>query len=188
MQEERDAHELIHMRHVTYAFIFVLTVAVAGCGQSEQPAAPASAGQPAASATPSTPHAAAAHDGRPIEITADDTLKFNTTEIHAKPGERLSVTLVNVGTTPKFSMGHNWLLLKGGTDLDAFVATAAEAPTTDYVPASRQADILAATKLLGPKERDTVTFDAPTAPGRYDFLCSFPGHFQVGMRGVLIVE
>jgi azurin len=176
------------MRHVTYAFILVLTVAVAACGKAEQSAAPASAGQPAASAAPSTPPAAVNHDGRAIEITADDTLKFNTTEIHAKPGERLSVTLVNVGTTPKFSMGHNWLLLKGGTNLDSFVAEAAEAPTTDYVPASRKADIVAATKLLGPKERDTVTFEAPTAPGRYDFLCSFPGHFQVGMRGVLIVE
>jgi uncharacterized cupredoxin-like copper-binding protein len=32
-----------------------------------------------------------------------------------------------------------------------------------------------------------VTFTAPTTPGRYEFVCSFPGHYQVGMRGVLIV-
>ena len=60
--------------------------------------------------------------------------------------------------------------------------------TADYVPMATQKDrILAATKLLGPKERDTVTFTAPAAPGRYEFVCSFPGHYQVGMRGVLIV-
>jgi len=89
---------------------------------------------------------------------------------------------------PKFSMGHNWLLLAAKVDVNAFATVAADAPTTDYVPASRRAEIVAATKLLGPNEQDTVTFNAPAAPGRYDFICSFPGHFAVGMRGVLIVE
>ena len=115
-------------------------------------------------------------------------MKFSVTEIAAKPGEKLSITLVNVGTTPKFSMGHNWVLLAAGVDLPAFVIAAAEAVTSDYVPRSDVGTkILAATKLLGPGERDTATFTAPTTPGRYEFICSFPGHYQVGMRGVLIV-
>ena len=115
-------------------------------------------------------------------------MKFSVTEITAKPGEKLSITLVNVGTTPKFSMGHNWVLLAAGVDLPAFVIAAAEAVTTDYVPRSDVgSEILAATKLLGPGERDTATFTVPTTPGRYEFICSFPGHYQVGMRGVLIV-
>ena len=33
-----------------------------------------------------------------------------------------------------------------------------------------------------------VTFDAPKAPGKYDFVCSFPGHYLAGMRGVLVVK
>lgn len=116
-------------------------------------------------------------------------MKFSITEIKAKPGEKLSVTLVNIGTTPKFSMGHNWVLLAAGTDVQPFLIASAEAVTTDYVPRATAKDtVLAATKLLGPKESDTVTFTTPTAPGRYEFICSFPGHFQVGMRGVLIVE
>ena len=116
-------------------------------------------------------------------------MKFSVTEITAKPGERLSVTLVNTGTTPKFSMGHNWVLLAAGVDAQAFVVGSAESVTTDYIPGPPlRAQVLAASKLLGPKERDTVTFTAPTAPGRYEFVCSFPGHFQVGMRGVLIVQ
>ena len=111
------------------------------------------------------------------------------TEIKARPGEKLSVTLVNIGTTPKFSMGHNWLLLAQGVDIQPFLVKSAEAVTTDYVPLAEYPDkVLAHTKLLGPKERDTATFTAPTTPGRYEFLCSFPGHYQVGMRGVLIVE
>ena len=115
-------------------------------------------------------------------------MKFSVVEIRAKAGERLGVTLVNKGTTPKFSMGHNWVLLALTADVDGFLAAAAEAPTTEYVPAARRGDILASTKLLGPGEKDTATFTVPSAPGRYPFVCSFPGHAQVGMRGVLIVE
>ena len=126
---------------------------------------------------------------RPSWVTGNDTMKFSLTEITAKPGEKLSVTFVNEGTTPKFSMGHNWVLLADGTDVPAFLVAAAEAVTTDYVPGGEPAArILASSKLLGPNERDTVTFTAPTTPGRYEYICSFPGHYQVGMRGVLIVQ
>ncbi len=115
-------------------------------------------------------------------------MKFSVTEIRAKPGEALSVTLNNVGTMPKFSMGHNWVLLKPTANIETFVGEAAQAATTDYVPAALKSDVIASTKLLGPKEKDTVTFKAPSQPGRYPFLCSFPGHYQVGMKGELIVE
>ena len=170
--------------------LFLLVIALSGVACSAPPAT-TSAASDAAAATPAAAPAAPAapvHDGRPVEISADDTMKFSVTEIAAKPGEKLSVTLVNLGTTPKFSMGHNWLLLAAKVDVQPFLVAAAEAMTADYVPMATQKDrILAATKLLGPKERDTVTFTAPTAPGRYEFVCSFPGHYQVGMRGVLIV-
>jgi azurin len=155
-----------------------------GCGQSEKNAEPASA----VSTPTSAPAVRKPATGRVIAITANDTMKFNVTEIHAKPGEALAVTLVNEGTLPKFSMGHNWVLLATGVDLNAFASDAASAPTTEYVPASFKASILASTKLLGPKESDTAVFNAPQKPGRYPFLCSFPGHFQVGMKGELVVE
>ena len=170
--------------------LFVLLIALSGVACSAPPATTSAASDAAAATPASAPAAPVApvHDGRPVEISADDTMKFSVTEIAAKPGEKLSVTLVNLGTTPKFSMGHNWLLLASTVDVQPFLVAAAEAMTADYVPTATQKDrILAATKLLGPKERDTVTFTAPTAPGRYEFVCSFPGHYQVGMRGVLIV-
>jgi len=172
-----------------YLACFALTFAALGAACS-QPAATDTTPRDAASATaakPGTP-ATAVHDGRAIEITGNDTMKFSLTEIPAKPGEKLSVTLVNLGTTPKFSMGHNWVLVLPMADVQPFLTAAAEAVTTDYVPQAQKDRILAATKLLGPKERDTVTFTAPTTPGRYEFLCTFPGHYQVGMRGVLIVQ
>jgi azurin len=168
-------------------FALVLAAFLTGCSSST-PSEPGSSSSTPGTAT-SASKAAVVHDGRAIEITGTDTMKFSVTEIKAKPGEKLSVTLVNIGTTPKFSMGHNWVLVVAGIDIQPFLVASAEAVITDYVPVATHKDqILAATTLLGPKERDTVTFNAPTTPGRYDFLCSFPGHYQVGMRGVLIVE
>lgn len=163
----------------------LLTVIGVAC---TSPASTDPAPSTTASPVPAT-MAPVVHDGRAIEITGNDTMKFSVTEITASPGETLSVTLVNIGTTPKFSMGHNWVLVAAGVDIQPFLVASAEAVTTDYVPTATKKDqILAATRLLGPKERDTVTFTAPTTPGRYEFLCSFPGHYQVGMRGVLIVQ
>ncbi len=166
-----------------YFTLLALTFTVfSGACSNTAPADPAT--PPREAAAP----AAIPSDARAIEITANDTMKFSVTEITAKRGEALSVTLVNLGTTPKFSMGHNWVLIAPDTDVPQFLVAAAEAVTTDYVPAAQKARILAATKLLGPSERNTVTFRVPDKPGRYEFLCSFPGHYQVGMRGVLIVE
>jgi len=176
---------LIMSRHLTLPVALILALAVAGC-QGPEPSGPEAAA--AAASTPAGAGAPIAHDGRPIAIAANDTMKFSVVEIHAKPGERISVTLINKGTTPKFSMGHNWILLAGPADVDAFLAAAAEAPTTDYVPAAKAAQMLASTKLLGPGEQDTATFTAPATPGQFPFLCSYPGHAQVGMRGVLIVN
>lgn len=115
-------------------------------------------------------------------------MKFSINEIRAKPGEALSVTLKNVGTLPKFSMGHNFVVLKKPELIEGFVADTPSAAATDYIPASHKDDVIVHTKLLGPKEQDTATFNAPSTPGRYPFLCSFPGHYQVGMKGELIVE
>ena len=175
---------LIMPRHLTLPVALFLTFAAAGCGSQSPVSESAPATQPGTAAA-STPAVA---NGRPVEITANDTMKFSVVEIHAKRGERLSVTLINKGTTPKFSMGHNWILLAAATDVDGFLTAAAQSPTTDYVPAGNPSLTLAATKLLGPGEQDTATFTAPAAAGQFPFLCSYPGHAQVGMRGVLIVD
>lgn len=164
------------MKHSVIGSVMVVALVGAACGGSE-PAAPAE-----------TVPAAPVHDGRAIEVTANDLMKYSVTEITATPGERLSVTLVNTGSMPKISMGHNLMLLAAETDVTAFLAQAAASPATDYVPEALTGSILVSTKLLGPGERETITFDAPTAPGRYEFICSFPGHYIAGMRGVLIVE
>lgn len=157
---------------------------LSGCGERESQK-PAAAAAPKEAAAPAHPAPA---EGRPIVIVGNDAMKFDVTEIRATPGEALAVTLKNAGTMPKFSMGHNWVLLAAKVNLDVFATDAAQAVKTDYVPVVKPERVLAATKLLGPAESDTVLFYAPSQPGRYTYLCSFPGHFQVGMKGTLIVE
>ena len=158
----------------TVSLLLFAALPLAGCGDSKKPAPE----KPSVAATPA----------RQVFITADDKMKYSLTEIHAKPGEALSVTLTNLGSSPKKIMAHNWILLAAGVDPKDFATQAALAVGTDYEPPAFNDRIFAKTRLLGPGDSDTVEFHAPLTPGRYDFLCTFPSHFQAGMKGVLIVE
>lgn len=147
-------------------------------------AKPGTAAKPAAPAAKKAGTAA----GRTIEITGGDDMKFSVTSIQAKPGEMLHIVLKTVGKIPKIAMAHNVVVLKLGVDAAKFSQDAMTARDTEYVPASRKADILAATALAGPGETVEVTFKAPAKAGTYPYVCSFPGHFAAGMRGDLIVK
>lgn len=129
-------------------------------------------------------HAAAAP--REIEITANDQMKYSLATIEAKAGETLKVTLKNVGTLPKEAMGHNWVLLKAGTDVNAFAMAAMTAKDNEYVPPAQKDKVVAFIKVLGPKQTADVTFTAPAA-GEYVYICSFPGHYML-MKGTLTVK
>lgn len=126
--------------------------------------------------------------GRAIAITAGDDMKFSVTAITAKPGEELTVTLKATGSMPRVAMAHNFVLLKPGVDATAFVNAGAGASTTDFIAPANKAQVLASTKLVGNGETVEVTFKAPAKPGTYTYLCTFPGHFVSGMKGVLTVK
>ena len=116
-------------------------------------------------------------------------MKFNLTRIDAKAGETIKVVLRNVGSLPKAAMGHNFVLLKSGVNVDEFAAAAITAgPSKDYFPTDKVDQTLGHTKLTGPGETAEVTITLPTAPGEYAYLCTFPGHFAAGMRGVVAVK
>ena len=102
--------------------VLCASFALVGCGQKE-----ASSGASASSAP-------ADAGPRTIEITAGDNMRFSVTLIEAKPGEELKVVLTNIGTAPIEAMGHNWTLLKVGTDVTAFANAAAVAKDTGYIP------------------------------------------------------
>jgi len=115
-------------------------------------------------------------------------MKFNLETFQVSPGSTVKLTLKNVGTMPKFSMGHNVVILDLGTDSGKFVEAAMNSAGTEYIPAAQKGKVVAHTKLLGGGEEDTIVFLAPQQPGDYPFVCSFPGHMQVGMKGTMKVR
>jgi azurin len=123
-----------------------------------------------------------------IQAGVDNAMKFDVASITVAPGERIKVVLANASTLPKEVMGHNWVLLQAGTDPLAFAAAGAPEAANGYIPSKLKDKVLAVVGILGPKETGEVTFTAPTAPGEYPFLCTFPAHCQIGMRGVLVVK
>jgi azurin len=145
---------------------------LSGCGQKDS--------STAAAAAPAGP--------REIEITAGDTMKYSVTQIDATPGEDLKVILTNNGTQPLEVMGHNWVLLKAGTDVAAYDAAALNSKDTGYIPAALSDEVVTHIDLLGPRKSGEADFKAPTTPGDYPFICTFPAHYQTGMKGILTVK
>ena len=125
-----------------------------------------------------------------VTVQADDKMRFDVTAFEVKPGQKVSVTFKNVGTTPKFSMGHNFVVLDRSVNeqnVTKFLDAASTEAAHDYVPPASK-EVLAHSKLLGPAETDTVTFNAPYVPGDYLYLCSFPGHYSQGTKGFMTVK
>ena len=162
-----------------------LVAAAQSAPSTQKPAAPATAAP--AAAKPAPGDKPAAKGARTVEIVGTDDMKFSLANITAKPGEQLRVRLVAKGAMPKIAMAHNFVLLAKGADTIKFVNAAAMARATDFVPTDLKAQVLASTALAGAGETVEVTFKVPAA-GTYTFICSFPGHFQAGMKGTLTVK
>ncbi|HEV2046033.1 MAG TPA: plastocyanin/azurin family copper-binding protein [Chthoniobacterales bacterium] len=141
----------------------VVAIAVAGCSKSREA------------------------DLKLVKIIGNDEMKFDVTSFEAKPGQKVTVTLTSIGKLPKEAMAHNWVLLEKGTDAAKLIAAGAAHAETDYIPADQATNVLFKTKLLGQGESDSITFTAPSQPGTYDYICTFPGHYAAGMKGVMTI-
>lgn len=124
--------------------------------------------------------------GNSLLLEANDQMQFNKNELRAAAGKVITLTLKNTGEMSKDLMGHDFVLLKQGTDIPAFGHEAMNAKSTGFIPPSQVSKIIAHTKVLGPGESDTITFTM-NRKGSYDYICSFPGHYMI-MKGKLIVE
>ena len=122
---------------------------------------------------------------RQIEIETAKNLSYATKEFAVKAGEALAFTLSNPDVVP-----HNWVLVEPGSlqivgELGNQLIANPEAFARQYIPESDK--VIAHTDIVPPGEKQTIYFQAPSQPGRYPFLCTFPGHWMV-MNGVIVVE
>ncbi len=128
-----------------------------------------------------------AEDGKiHLTIETNDAMKFNKKELKAKEGIPIRLVLTHTGKMSKQEMGHNIVFLKAGVDGRNFALKAMDARETEYIPSTEKDNIIAYSRLIGGGEFAVVEFIAPPK-GSYEFLCSFPGHYNL-MKGVLIVE
>ena len=122
-----------------------------------------------------------------IEIEIGDNMRYTPSVIDAEPGQKLRVVLRPVGKIK--ALGHNFILLKQGTEAKPFVDKAADATeqTGDIPPAVRN-QVIAEIPLVKSGSTGEVTFETPVQRGEYEFVCTFPSHFKLGMKGRLIVK
>lgn len=123
-----------------------------------------------------------------IVITGDDRMQFDVTEFEVHPRQPVTIVFENVGTMPKESMGHNLVVLEQGVEALDFASAGAQNVRNEYIDPEREDEIIAGTAILGPDESEEISFVAPAETGENDYVCTFPGHAQAGMVGVMIVR
>jgi azurin len=119
-----------------------------------------------------------------VILNSFDNMIYDKNKIEVNSGKNIILTLNHKGKVSKEFMGHNFVLLKKGVNVDEYAKKAVLAKSNDYIPNSDEA--IAYTKMLGGGESTTISFLAPEA-GIYTYICSFPGHYMM-MRGELIVK
>ncbi|MDZ7689627.1 MAG: plastocyanin/azurin family copper-binding protein [Balneolaceae bacterium] len=125
---------------------------------------------------------------RTIEMIGTDNMKFSVTTIEAEAGEEITIQLTTKSQIPKSAMAHNVVIVDKDADVDAFAMASMQARDNDYIAPDYKDQIVAATGLAGGGETVEVTFTVPQEPGEYEYICTFPGHYQAGMKGVLTVK
>jgi azurin len=169
------------MKLITYTIIFASLTTLLSCGNGEKK-------DEKKTVTIGTTEAPKQTDENSINVglTGNDLMQYSTNEIKVKAGQEVNLTMRHIGKMDIKVMGHNFVLLKPGTEIPAFSLEAANAgEPKDWIPNDGK-DVIVHTKMIGGGQSTTITFAAPEA-GVYDFICSFPGHSGI-MRGKFIVE
>ncbi len=117
--------------------------------------------------------------------TIPERLLYDLREFKVAPGAPVKLVFENPDVTP-----HNLLIVQPGAADEVGMAGNEMAKTPDgfakgFIPDSPK--ILHKTKMLNQGDRETLRFTAPTAKGKYPYICTFPGHWLV-MKGEMVVE
>lgn len=142
------------------------------------------------------PMTMAASAKRVIEMPADWNGKSDQTlSVGTKPGLKYDVSKFQVKAGSKIrlifnnndDMLHNLVIVKPKTvDKvgEAAINMGLEGAEKNYVPALDE--VLFHTGLMQPESQEIIYFVAPSTPGDYTFVCTYPGHYTL-MQGVIKV-
>jgi azurin len=116
-----------------------------------------------------------------ITIESNDMMQFSAHELAVPTNcADVEVTLRHAGQLPAKVMGHDWVLAKD-SDKSAIVNAGLAAGLTHGFLPENDKRIIAATKVVGGGESNTVKFStaALVQGARYVFFCTAPGHSSV---------
>jgi glucose/arabinose dehydrogenase/azurin len=117
-----------------------------------------------------------------VSVQGVEGLKFSLPAFDVKPGARVKLDFANTS-----DMLHNLVVVRPGTATtvgEQAMRLGLDGAKLDYVP--RTEDVLYHTALLEPQKSEAIYFVAPTTPGEYTYVCTFPGHY-VTMQGTMRV-
>jgi plastocyanin len=152
----------------------MLLACIATLGRGRTPPAPAPTAAPAAAPTAAQPTDAIVTN---LKVTAQDTLKFEPATLSAPANGAITVTFKNAG-----AQQHNWVLTSTA-DADR-IATEGAAKGGD---ATGITGVIEDSEPVAGGRSKYIGFTIPTA-GTYIYLCTIPGHYQAGMKGILTVN
>ena len=117
-----------------------------------------------------------------LKLGTKPGLKYDVTNFEIKAGSKVRLIFNN-----NDDMTHNVVIVAPGSADE--VATLSlklglKGSELNYVPVSSK--VLFHTALLQPGTSESIYFVAPSTPGEYTFVCTFPGHASV-MRGIIKV-
>lgn len=117
-----------------------------------------------------------------ISLGTKPGLKYSIDRIQVKAGSKVKLVFSN-----NDDMTHNVVFVEPGAARevgDKAYNMGLKGSQLHYIPETPK--ILNHTNLIQPGDSETIYFVAPSRPGVYTYLCTFPGHAMV-MQGVMTV-
>ena len=113
-----------------------------------------------------------------------DMIQFDRPRFYVQAGRPVEIVFQNTDIMP-----HNLLIARPGSLEEIGLAAEKmsarpDATARNFLPESSK--VIAATKLVQATQSEKLLFVAPTEPGDYPYLCTFPGHWR-RMNGVMEV-
>jgi glucose/arabinose dehydrogenase/azurin len=117
--------------------------------------------------------------------TVREQMRYDTPRLVVQAGKPFEIRFENVDFMP-----HNLVIVRPGARERVGLASAKMKPDQldsegrAFIPESP--DILAATRLIEPRQKTALKMTAPSEVGDYEYFCTYPGHYMI-MWGQLIV-
>ena len=118
-----------------------------------------------------------------------ERMRFSVEQFAVTTGQPVKVVFTNPDATD-----HNLLILRPDSLNEVGMAANAMArdpknANSDFIPPDKASLIVTGSPMIGPTRSTKIhvmRFNAPTEPGLYPFVCTFPGHWVI-MRGQMLV-